>query len=112
MDSGTISQLVFFVFGAAVLLYGFILHRDLARLRDSTDRAQAKLNASVQTGITEAPLRISTEVESFNQAARQYNARIGQFPEAIVAAIMGMQRRPLFRMSETEEKKTGPNSAV
>jgi hypothetical protein len=112
MDSGTISQLVFFVFGAAVLLYGFILYRDLARLRDATDRAQAKLNTLLQTLSTEPPQRISTEVESFNQAVRQYNARIGQFPEAIVAAVMGMQRRPLFKMSERAEKKTGTSSAV
>lgn len=128
MDSGTISQLVFVIFGAAVLLYGFILYRSLARLRDTTDHAQARLNAllrdlrdeeakvpetvtdstEMQTRIAELPQNISTEVESFNQAVRQYNARIGQFPDAIVAAIMGMQRRPLFRMSETAENEDRP----
>ena len=128
MDSGTISQLVFLIFGAAVLLYGFTLYRSLARLRDTTDRAQARLNTllrdlrdekakvpetvtdstEMQTRITELPQHISPEVESFNQAVRQYNARIGQFPDAIVAAIMGMQRRPLFRMSETAANEARP----
>lgn len=119
MDSGTISQLVFFVFGAAVLLYGFVLYKKLAQLRDANDRARTRLNALVRElrdenaklavpgansdesrrRLAELEERTSRDIASFDESARQYNSRIGQFPEAIVAATMGLHRRDLFLAS-------------
>jgi LemA family len=95
MDSGTISQLVFFVFAAAVLIYGFVLSRKLARLREANDGSRAKLEALIRG--SDDQNQVATAIESFNESVREYNARIGQFPEAVVAAIMGMQRRSFFK---------------
>jgi LemA family len=95
MDSGTISELVFFVFAAAILIYGFVLSRKLARLREANDRSRAKLEALIRGSADQK--QVATAIESFNQSVREYNARIGQFPEAIIAAIMGMQRRSFFK---------------
>ncbi len=100
MDSGTISQLVFFVFAAAILIYGFTLFRSLARVRDANDRLRAKLDVLLRDSTD--PMRVAAEIESFNHDVRQYNARIGQFPEAIVAAIMGLQRHDFFSLSGKE----------
>ncbi len=96
MDSGTISQLVFFVFAAAILIYGFTLFRSLARLRDANDSLRARLDVFVRDSTDST--RVAAEIESFNNDVRQYNARIGQFPEAIVAALMGLRRRPFFKI--------------
>jgi hypothetical protein len=106
MDSGTISALVFLVFGAVVFIYGWIVYRDLARLRDANDHARAKLDVLVRgvdqneksTENAELQRRISIEAECFNEAVREFNARIGQFPEAIVAAVMGLRRLEIFRV--------------
>ena len=95
MASGTISELVFFVFAAAILIYGFVLSRKLARLREANDRSRAKLEALIRGSADQK--QVATAIESFNQSVREYNARIGQFPEAIIAAIMGMQRRSFFK---------------
>ncbi|MFZ0734565.1 MAG: LemA family protein [Candidatus Sulfotelmatobacter sp.] len=38
----------------------------------------------------------------FNEDVRQYNARIGQVPEAFVASIMGMTRRERFEASRKQ----------
>jgi uncharacterized protein YlxW (UPF0749 family) len=127
MDSGMISQLVFLAFAAAILIYGFILHRDLASVRESNDRARARLDQllrdlrdqdeAAQTvepnevpdgrqRVSDLRQRISKEAESLNENTRQYNARIGQFPEAIVAAMTGLQRRGMFKMpDETSGRK-------
>lgn len=123
MDSATISQLVFLVFGATVFVYGWVLHHELARLRVANDHARAKLDALVrelrdengklvddtassqlQSRITGLQERILAEAESFNGTVREYNARIGQFPEAIVAAITGLQRRELFRAPDQDSR--------
>lgn len=101
MDSGVISQLVFLVFGAAVFIYGFIVYRDLSRLRDANDRARAKLDSSIrekkdEPDSAETERRFSAAIQAFNQDVREYNTRIGGFPESIVAAIMGLKRREGF----------------
>jgi|GEM_PF-6252284 hypothetical protein len=96
MGSGTISELVFVVFAVAILIYGFVLSRNLARLREANDRSRAKLDALMQGSADQKQL--AAEIESFNNHVQQYNSRIGQFPDAIVAAIMGMQRRSFFKM--------------
>jgi LemA family protein len=127
MDSGMVSEVVFLVFAAGILIYGFILYRDLAGVRESNDRARAKLDEllrdfrdqddAAQTvkpnripdggqRVSDLRQRISKEAESLNENTRQYNARIGQFPEAIVAAIMGLQRRGLFKMPDETSGKT------
>jgi low affinity Fe/Cu permease len=112
MDSGTISQLVFFIFGAVVCFYGFILYRSLSQLRDGNERVKARLDSLARElreeeaslsgnsdesrqKIAELQERIRTEMQVFNNSVRLYNARIGQFPEAIVAAIMGLKRQDL-----------------
>lgn len=115
MDSSTLSQLVFFVFGAAVCLYGFFLYWTLSRLRDENEHAKARLNGLVRelreeeanlagfagnseesrARIAELQGRITTEMQAINRSVRQYNARIGQFPEAIVAAVVGLKRQDL-----------------
>jgi len=43
MDSSAISGLVFFLFGAAVFVYGLVLYSGLVRLRNQNDRAWASL---------------------------------------------------------------------
>ncbi len=116
MDSSTISQLVFVVFGAAVFLYGFILYKNLSQLRAANDRSKATLNGLLRKlrdeeaklaglgadssenrkPIAELQERLSADIQSFNESVRQYNSRIGQFPEAIVAAIMGLHRYDMF----------------
>jgi len=104
MDSGTISQLVFLVFAAAVLIYGYILYRDLVRLRDENDRARAILDAVLRERnnsdkSTDIQQRITVSA-AFNEDVRRYNARIGGFPESIVASIMGLRRRDLYPPSK------------
>ncbi len=102
MDSGTISQLVYLIFGAVVGIYGFVVYRGLAGLRVANDRARANLDAllreqNVNPGSAELRGRVSVAVQTLNQNVREYNARIGGFPESIVAAIMGLKRGELFR---------------
>ncbi len=111
MDSGAISQLVFLVFGIAVFIYGIVVYRGLAALRAANDRTRAKLDALVREQ-TENPRsaelgeRIATATRSFNQEVVAYNARIGGFPESIVAAIAGIKRREALRASgEVGSKK-------
>src|SRR5215472_152825 len=111
MDSGAISQLVFFVFGAAVFIYGFIVYRDLSRLRDANDRARAKLDSLIRAkneGSNSAVVqgRISAAIQSFDQDVSEFNTRIGGFPESIVAAIMGLKRREKFRGPSGVSSKT------
>ena len=104
MDSGTISQLVFFVFAAAVLIYGYVLYRDLVRLRDANDRARARLDAALRerrNNESSAELKDRIAVSAaFNEDVRRYNASIGGFPESIVASIMGLRRRDLYPPSK------------
>ncbi len=102
MDAGTISQLVYLVFGAAVVIYGFVVYRALSGLRAANDRARAKLDALLREekdnpSSAELCERISASIQTFNQNVREYNTRIGGFPESIVAAVMGLKRRELFR---------------
>lgn len=108
MDSGTISQLVFLVFGAAVFIYGFTVYRDLSQLRNANDRARAKLNSLIcekndDPDSAELKERISAANQAFDQDVREYNARIGGFPESIVAAITGLKRREGFRAESVQD---------
>ena len=102
MDAGTISQLVYLVFGVAVVIYGFVVYRALSGLRVANDRARAKLDGLLceekeDPGSAELRERISASIQTFNQNVTEYNTRIGGFPESIVAAVMGLKRRELFR---------------
>ena len=101
MDSGAISQLVFFVFAAIVLIYGYTLYRDLARLRDANDRARARLDAALrERNNNENSANLQDRIAifaAFNEDVRRYNACIGGFPQSIVAAIMGLRRRDLYQ---------------
>lgn len=38
----------------------------------------------------------------FNEDVRSYNSRIGQFPDAVVASIIGMKRREKFDIPQTK----------
>lgn len=55
MDSGTISQLVFVIFGAGVFLYGLILHKELSRFGNANDRSRLKLDATLRNFYDEIP---------------------------------------------------------
>jgi LemA protein len=55
MDSSTISGIVFFLFGAAVFVYGIVLYKGLARLRKQDDRAWADIDALLKQRYDEIP---------------------------------------------------------
>ena len=55
MDSSTISGIVFFLFGAAVFVYGIVLYKGLARLRNQNDRAWADIDALLKQRYDEIP---------------------------------------------------------
>ena len=45
--------------------------------------------------------RIATERRRFNEAARQYNTYIKQFPRVIIANISGFREKPYFKAQES-----------
>jgi len=176
MNSSLASGLVLLVFASAVLIYGAVLYRGLARLRDQNNRLREKLDALlkqryeqipellalVHNALPDEPQKLLTEANCavasatsvrqkakadlqltetlqkffesadksprlastksyltlrdqlaglqtqiaghralFDQDVRAFNSRIGQFPDALVASIMGMKRRERFEVPRT-----------
>ncbi|HKT88974.1 MAG TPA: LemA family protein [Candidatus Sulfotelmatobacter sp.] len=176
MNSSIASGIVLLVFASAILIYGAVLYRGLARLRDQNNRLRASLDvllkqryeeiiellastrdtlpveqtllmdandavasataiqqkAEADERLTYALLKffesarknprlgstesyrtlrkqlagLQTQIADhralFNEDVRAYNSRIGQFPDAVVAGILGMKRREKFEVRRTK----------
>lgn len=48
--------------------------------------------------------RINVARKDFNDTARQYNTKVRQFPQSIIAGIFGFERRPYFEAQEGADK--------
>lgn len=48
--------------------------------------------------------RINVARKDFNDTARQYNTKVRQFPQSIIAGIFGFERRPYFEAQEGTDK--------
>ena len=48
--------------------------------------------------------RIAVERKKFNEAAREYNTTIRQFPKNIVAGMFGFEKKPYFEAQEGAEQ--------
>ena len=48
--------------------------------------------------------RINVARKDFNDTARQYNTKVRQFPQSLIAGIFGFERRPYFEAQEGTDK--------
>jgi LemA protein len=59
---------------------------------------------ALQTEIAEVNQHIAERSKSFNENVREYNSRIGQIPDVFVASSMGLTRREMFLLSESDSR--------
>jgi LemA protein len=65
-----------------------------------------KANATfleLQKRISELEDQIADRREFYNDAINLFNTRIGQMPDTLIAASMGMKPRPMFQVSAAEK---------
>ncbi len=55
---------------------------------------------SLQSQLEGTENRIAVERKKFNEAARDYNTQIRQFPKNIVANLFGFEKKPYFEAAE------------
>lgn len=55
---------------------------------------------SLQSQLEGTENRITVERKKFNEAARDYNTQIRQFPKNIVANLFGFEKKPYFEAAE------------
>jgi LemA protein len=58
---------------------------------------------ALQNRISELEERIADRREFFNDAVNSYNTRIAQLPDVLLARVMKLQPRQMFRTSEQEQ---------
>ena len=58
----------------------------------------------LQNRISELEEKIADRREFFNDDVNTYNTRIGQFPEMLLAGIMNLKPRELFRVSDSDRQ--------
>ena len=59
---------------------------------------------SLQSQLEGTENRIAVERKKFNEAARNYNTVIRQFPKNIVASMFGFEKKPYFEAQEGAEQ--------
>jgi LemA protein len=60
---------------------------------------------ALQNRISELEERIADRREFFNDAVNTYNTRIAQLPDVLLARVMKLQPRQMFRTSEQERQQ-------
>lgn len=65
----------------------------------------------LQKRISELEERIADRREYFNNDVYTYNARIRQFPEVLLAMVLRLKPREMFKVSETDSQPVSVNSA-
>jgi LemA protein len=66
----------------------------------------------LQARICELEERIADRREFFNDDVNAYNVRIGQFPDALLARMMKLQPRLMFRAKDQEKQPTKASLAL
>ncbi|MFN8847737.1 MAG: LemA family protein [Bdellovibrionales bacterium] len=60
---------------------------------------------NLQTRVSSLETTLSDRRETYNEVVTNFNTRIEQFPDVIVARILGYQEQTLFQVTEAEKQK-------
>ena len=67
---------------------------------------------ALQNRISELEERIADRREFFNDGVNTYNTRIAQVPDVLMARLMKLQPRPMFRVNEQERQQVDVKLAL
>ena len=79
---------------------GSALGKLLAITENYPDLKANKNFLELQSQLEGTENRIAVERKKFNEAAREYNTTIRQFPKNIVASMFGFEKKPYFEAQE------------
>ena len=86
--------------------------RSLFAVAERYPELKADVNfLNLQQRISSLEEEIADRREFFNDSVNTYNTRIHQLPDLFVAALMGMQSKPLFQAADEDRRDVAVNLA-
>ncbi len=90
------------------LVFKCFLH---VRFDFSTEERAGTCETQVQRALNEVEDRLSASRRAFNASVMDYNNAVEMFPTNVMANMMGLRRRVMFEIPETERQNVNVGQA-